>query len=72
MAGAAVSELARVLWIARKMAAGPPLHPLLEPVAFLLGRWKGEGEGGYPTISSFQYIEEVQFGHAGKVVRRTD
>jgi hypothetical protein len=43
-----------------------PLHPLLEPLAFLLGTWEGEGRGEYPSVPPFAYREEVEFGHVGK------
>ncbi len=42
------------------------LHPYCEPIAMLLGTWRGEGRGFYPTISDFTYTEEVVFGHVGK------
>ena len=42
------------------------LHPALKPVAFLLGTWRGEGDGQYPTIKPFRYREEIRFTHNGK------
>jgi hypothetical protein len=42
------------------------LNPALAPVAFLLGTWRGEGEGQYSTIKPFRYREELRFSHNGK------
>jgi hypothetical protein len=44
----------------------PDLHPDLEPLKFLLGVWEGAGVGGYPTIESFQFGQEMTFSHNGK------
>jgi THAP4-like, heme-binding beta-barrel domain len=41
-------------------------HPSLAPLLFLLGRWEGAGVGGYPTIESFQFGQEITFSHNGK------
>jgi THAP4-like, heme-binding beta-barrel domain len=42
------------------------VHPDLGPLACLIGRWEGTGEGRYPTIEPFRYREEAVFGHVGK------
>jgi THAP4-like, heme-binding beta-barrel domain len=46
--------------------AGVAPHADLAPLLFLLGRWEGVGVGGYPTIESFQFGQELIFSHNGK------
>lgn len=41
-------------------------HADLAPLQFLLGRWQGAGVGGYPTIESFRFGQEISFTHNGK------
>jgi len=42
------------------------INPALKPAEFLLGTWRGEGEGQYPTIRPFRYREEIRFSRNGK------
>lgn len=42
------------------------MHPDVVPIGFLVGTWRGEGKGVYPTISDFAYGEEVRFTEVGK------
>jgi hypothetical protein len=44
-------------------AASPEAE--LGPLAALLGTWKGEGTGEYPTMESFPFEEETRFWHPG-------
>ncbi|MDA8367492.1 MAG: FABP family protein [Actinomycetota bacterium] len=44
----------------------PALHESLASIAFLLGTWRGEGRGEYPTIEPFSYGEELRVGHSGR------
>jgi hypothetical protein len=43
----------------------PELSPSLEPLAFLIGDWRGEGEGEYPGVEPFRYTEELSFEYVG-------
>ncbi len=42
------------------------VHPELEPIAFLLGTWAGEGEGDWPSSGPFRYAEEMSFEQVGE------
>ena len=42
------------------------LHPAVAPVRAVLGTWRGEGRGEYPTITPFDYTEELTFTDVGK------
>lgn len=44
----------------------PELHPALDPLAFLVGRWEGAGVGDYPTIEPFHFGHEVEVSHDGR------
>ncbi len=57
-------QVARTIY--SSSATGSDPHPLVQPIAFLLGTWRGEGRGEYPTVDAFEYREEVRFWHEGK------
>lgn len=42
------------------------LHPECAKVAWLLGTWRGNGHGDYPTIDGFQFAQECIFTHDGR------
>ncbi|MDO5677823.1 MAG: FABP family protein [Propionibacteriaceae bacterium] len=42
------------------------LHPALKPLEALIGIWEGAGQGEYPSIKGFDYIEEISFTNIGK------
>jgi hypothetical protein len=42
------------------------LHPDCGPIAWMLGKWGGQGHGAYPTIESFQFEQELIFTHDGR------
>ncbi len=46
--------------------ANGDIHPDMQDLAFLLGRWAGTGQGIYPTIASFQYGEEIALTSLGR------
>jgi hypothetical protein len=54
--------------VAETSAAAPAVHPSLGALAALVGTWRGEGEGAYPTIEPFRYREEIEFAHDGRPV----
>lgn len=41
------------------------LHPDLGELSFLLGTWRGRGEGEWPMSEPFTYGEELTFEHEG-------
>ena len=42
------------------------IHPLTARLAWLVGRWVGNGHGEYPGIESFQFGQEVVFQQDGR------
>ncbi len=42
------------------------IHPHCAQLAWLLGRWRGNGEGDYPTIEKFSWGQELIFQQDGR------
>jgi hypothetical protein len=42
------------------------LDPDCVPLAWLLGRWEGNGHGDYPTIEPFSFGQEIVFSQDGR------
>jgi hypothetical protein len=42
------------------------IHPNCAPLAWLLGGWRGNGEGDYPTIEKFTWGQELIFQQDGR------
>jgi hypothetical protein len=52
-----------------RLAEASELPELVRPFAFLLGTWRGEGVGGYPTLAAdFGFGEQITFACYGKPV----
>ncbi|XP_042312425.1 peroxynitrite isomerase THAP4 isoform X2 [Sceloporus undulatus] len=46
----------------------PELNPVIEPLSWMLGTWLSDppGDGTFPTMKPFQYLEEVHISHVGQ------
>ncbi|XP_036609306.1 peroxynitrite isomerase THAP4 isoform X2 [Trichosurus vulpecula] len=46
----------------------PKMNPAIEPLSWMLGTWLSEppGDGIYPTLQPFHYLEEVHITHVGQ------
>lgn len=42
------------------------IHPNCAPLAWLIGTWRGNGQGAYPTIEGFHYGQELIFQQDGR------
>ncbi|MBV2365205.1 FABP family protein [Streptomonospora nanhaiensis] len=43
----------------------PEVHPDLEKLSFLIGRWEGVGVAGYADMDEFQFGQEIEFTNDG-------
>ena len=41
------------------------IHPDLAPIAWMIGRWEGNGKAAYPGIEGFDFGQQIDFAHNG-------
>ena len=41
------------------------LHPELTPIAWMIGRWEGNGKATYPGTEDFDFGQQIDFAHNG-------
>ena len=46
--------------------ADTQLHPSLQVIGWLLGRWEGQGVGLWSTESPFHFLDHMVFSHDGR------
>ncbi|XP_077987341.1 peroxynitrite isomerase THAP4-like [Glandiceps talaboti] len=57
----------RITSTAMSTLKDPPVHDMIKPLSWLLGKWKSEEATGiYPTIKTFQYDDLIEFSHVGQ------
>lgn len=59
-----------VFMITVSVFSAAELNPALLPLEWLLGTWESDepGEGCFPTIKPFRYIEKLHFSHVGQPI----
>ncbi|XP_027648507.1 peroxynitrite isomerase THAP4 isoform X4 [Falco biarmicus] len=52
----------------KTLSETPQLNPVMEPLSWMLGTWLSDppGDGTFPTMKPFQYLEEVHISHVGQ------
>lgn len=57
-----------VFILSSSSAETPQLNPVMEPLSWMLGTWLSDppGDGTFPTMKPFQYLEEVHISHVGQ------
>ncbi|XP_045151644.1 peroxynitrite isomerase THAP4 isoform X1 [Echinops telfairi] len=56
-------------WAGASWGMEPPvMHPVLEPLSWMLGTWLSDppGAGTFPTLQPFPYLEEAHISHVGQ------